>query len=857
MIHRDRIFTCGHRPGRHAHGTAGRLRWLLALAIGLLLPTALFAFELRVRVLDAKKNPVPDVQVVVMETQKKYYTDPKGEVSVEIPAAGFYTFRTVMPDGTLVQPRLQVQAPGQMVTIFATSPDDQKVPVNQTQSVTAEQGLHITGRREKQNLSRYSVRIDEINRIPGQFGEALRGIENLPGVNAPAFGQGDISLRGANTNANIYLVDDLPIAYPFHVGGLNSVIHNDLIKSIDVYNGAYPANFGNATGGIISIETIDEVKKPGGHLTFSLWSSSALLKGPVQTDGGGYYVASARLSYMDKTLHQFMTRSDARIIPKYGDGQVKVRYDLTPTQSLYVYALASKDSLVASVDQKPSWDPANELPPDLIGASIVFDQAFHTEAIRHVWTPGSKFQSETTLLNYRHILYIDGSIGNYKAKQNNENGYVALRNRSNLEIIQNHIMLEGGLESRIFRHRMTGTTIAQTDPTNLTPSVWDTSKADFRSIPVDDLNTAPYNSAYGMAILKFWRIELKPGFHADHFGLTGQTVVDPKGTAALKITDTTTLTGGAGIYHRTPDPYQFSSSSGNPNLKMEKATQTALGIEQKFKSWSFRVEGFRQIYKDIVVADGYITTPYRLNRDPYAMFTTPFVSNANLNYSNDGDGYSDGYEIYIKKEKRPEDTGWYGWVAYTWSRSIRNDHQYRKYKDDPTYIASANERAILTQVDNAKAIYADFDRRHVLSVITGYKINREWQVGGKWKYMTSQPYTTITGDNGALANNNGRPIFEPVYSDDRNQLRLKPYHRLDVRVDRFFNYEWGYGNFFFEALNLYLRDNPGGVQWDKTQPYSNRNPSISPEFGTLIIPGPKGSGYIIPLFNFGIEVAWQ
>jgi len=93
-----------------------------------------------------------------------------------------------------------------------------------------------------------------------------------------------------------------------------------------------------------------------------------------------------------------------------------------------------------------------------------------------------------------------------------------------------------------------------------------------------------------------------------------------------------------------------------------------------------------------------------------------------------------------------------------------------------------------------------------------------------------------------------------VYSDRENELRLKPYHRLDIRIDRFFNYEWGYGNVFFEALNIYLRDNPGGLSWDERRPYSATNPQISAEFGNLVIPAGSKFGTRVPLFNFGVEV---
>ncbi len=160
----------------------------------------------------------------------------------------------------------------------------------------------------------------------------------------------------------MYLVDDLPIGYAFHFFPVNSVLHNDLISTIDIYNGAYPADFGNATGGVIAIETIDEVERFGGHASFSLWSTNALFKGTLPGFGssntsadvsaaggegetisdstglgdaniggaiaakesksnctGGYWSGAGRVSYLHLTLNQFAPEGIR--LPIYWDGQ--------------------------------------------------------------------------------------------------------------------------------------------------------------------------------------------------------------------------------------------------------------------------------------------------------------------------------------------------------------------------------------------------------------------------------------------------------------------------------------------------------------------------------------------------------
>jgi len=819
----------------------------------LFFPSTVFGFELQLRVLDAKQNPIADAQVIVIETRQKVFTNGVGEVTIEIPSPGFYTFRTILPDGTLLQPRLQVQSPGQRLTVYASPPQDNEISTgNQTQTITGGEGVHITGRKEKQNLSRYTVRLDEIKRIPGQFGEALRGIENLPGTNAPPFGNGDIVLRGANENANTYLFDDLPIGYPFHLLGLNSVIQNDLIKTIDIYNGAYPVRFGNATGGIIAIESNDDVKKSGGHTTFSLWSSSVLLKGPIQSGADGYVMAAARFSYLDVTLKPYIP-SGVTLVPRYGDAQFKLRYDLTDKQSVYFYALGSQDTFVAASEKKPTWDPVSELPPELLGASLALNRAFHTEAVRHVWQPTGRIYSESTLLAHNNIVYLDAAIGIYDAKFQIENGYAALRNESSFELVKDHIILETGVEARQFRYFNRGITLRDNNPTSKTKNLFDQNSPDFSMVHANDRQYADYHSGYAMLLLRFWRFELKPGGRIDYFALTHQTARDPRGTLSFKISDNTRLTAGGGVYHRIPDPDQYSATSGNPNLKMEKAVHQAAGIEHDWKTWTFRIEGFRQFYTDMVVEDAQIQAVYKKNPDPYGRLEQPILVNAPLYFSNDGEGYSDGFEILIKKDKKPDANGFYGWLSYTWSRSLRNDHQPRA-NDVATLWPNEEERQLFELLDNGKFRYANFDRRHIVNIIVGYKINREWQIGGKWRYTTSKPFTNIIDDDRAASSNDGRPIFKPVYSDRENELRLGPYHRLDIRIDRFFNYEWGYGNFFVEALNIYLRDNPGGLSWDQRRPYSATNPQISPEFGNLVIPVGDKQGSRVPLFNIGIEI---
>jgi hypothetical protein len=824
--------------------------FIIFVFIFILINFPINGFEFIIKVLNDKKQPISDVRVILMETKETQFTDKEGKAIFQINKPGFYQVRIILNDGTILQPNIQVLGEGQTIPIYTSEPKESKQP---QEKIISEEGLIIIGKRNKQPSSVYSVKLEEIKRIPGQYGEALRGIENLPGVSAPAFGNGDIALRGANEDSNAYYVDDLPIAYPYHLIALNSVLQNEFIQRIDVYTGSYPVRYGDATGGVIAIYTPDNIEKFGGLTTFSLWSSSVLFQSPI-FDNNGYYIIGGRISYLDQTLKSFIPDT-VTLIPKYQDGQIKYKFNLNKNQSLYFYVIGSRDSFIAKVRDDPLGDPLKEPPPDLIGARAAVDRDFLTTAIRHIYQPSSKFFSETTLLYYAKKIYLDASIGNISAKFTRTEGYGSLKNESSYELIKNHIIVETGIELRNFLYKNKGETVRPVDPLNPNPNPYKTNPPDFEKVPVNDSQINPFNNAYILLILKNEWFEFLPGVRYEYFTLNQQEVFDPRATFSFNITKEFKIIGGGGIYHRLPNGNQYSPTSGNPYLRFEKAQHSSLGFEYQKELWTFRTEGFKQYYDDLVVGDPYITTPIKINQDPdiRKRIEEPILINAPLYFSNRGNGFSYGVEVFIKKNKPPQKNGFYGWLSYTHSVSKRKDHIHKLTEEEKNKVLSANEKKLLQYYDNSQEYSSDFDRRHIINLIIGWKINSEYQLGLRWRYATSPPYTEIIGDDGGITKNNNRPIFEPKYSDTKNTVRLKPYHRLDLRLDKFLNYEWGYANVYLELINAYIRENPGGFSFDKSVPYSNINPEIAPEFGSLVLTQ-KDKKYKIPLFNIGLEV---
>src|SRR5690606_1258989 len=117
-------------------------------------------------------------------------------------------------------------------------------------------------------------------------------------------------------------------------------------------------------------------------------------------------------------------------------------------------------------------------------------------------------------------------------------------------------------------------------------------------------------------------------------------------------------------------------------------------------------------------------------------------------------GRTFGAELLIR---RPLTRRLYGWLAYTWMHS--------QLRWEPLAGSPGGSRP------------GDVDQRHNLTIVASYKLPGGWQIGGRFRLVSGQPYTPIIGSveyEGGFAAIRGLP----------NAARFPPFHQLDLRVDR-------------------------------------------------------------------------
>ncbi len=148
----------------------------------------------------------------------------------------------------------------------------------------------------KQTVST-EVKSEQARRVPGTQGDVLKVVENLPGVARAAVGSGALVVWGASPQDTRVYIEGMRIPQLYHDGGYRSVIHSDMVKSVDLVPGGYGSPYGRGLGGLIQVQ-LRPLDEPGIHGSASadILDSAASVRGADRRRLAPFAVA-ARKSY--------------------------------------------------------------------------------------------------------------------------------------------------------------------------------------------------------------------------------------------------------------------------------------------------------------------------------------------------------------------------------------------------------------------------------------------------------------------------------------------------------------------------------------------------------------------------------
>jgi TonB family protein len=687
---------------------------------------------------------------------------PEGEADVLVTAASFEPYRTQ-----------EIFAEGQeLVATYYLRPE--AGGVNE---------VVVRTRRERKDVVRRTIEIEEIKRVPGTFGDPLRVVQNLPGVARAPLDLGILIIRGSGPEDSSVYIDGVFVPAIYHFGAFRSVINAEMFDSFDFYPGGFGPRFGRAIGGTIDVNTLREFPDQlHGVVDLNAFDSSVFLKGPwprvqrddegnkelVASDGGGGWAASFRRSYLDAVTPLAvgsLIDLSRTVLPRWWDYQVKAGIPLSSQHELSAFVYGSGDKLLQVFDTTVNRDD-----PNFTRAGL--STTFHRGNLQWRWTPGPRFQLDTVAsLGWDSQEFDLGAFfsGNIR-------GSLALLRADLTAELSPWIVQRGGLDLAVTRF----------------DAGFGTESLSLSENPLDERTSFLFESrslALGPALwsdleitLLDERLKLFPGLRLDYYYLDDGKIrafdfftLDPRFHFRAQVAKRTTVTGSAGIYRQYPIAFEVFDDSGISSVLPESSPQVTLGFEQYFTDFlRLDVQVYGKWPRDLIV--------YGADND-IGDTDTGF-------FSSTGKGRIYGMEVFVRYLRHK---GFFGWISYTFQRSFLRDRPEQDWYP------------------------FDFDEPHILNAVASYELPKGFIIGGRVRYVTGRPYTPL------------RPpiIFDAdtasyfVSGGDQNSARLPPFFAVDLRLDKNFRFKRWMLGLYVELTNLTNHRNAESVTY--SHDYSQRD----------------------------------
>src|SRR5262249_39677274 len=225
---------------------------------------------------------------------------------------------------------------------------------------------NVEGERESLEGTKRSLERQQFTSVPGTFGDPIRVIQTLPGIQRAPFGLGLLLVRGSNPDDTGVFVDGHEVPALFHFLGGPSIFNAEMLESIDLYPGGFPARFGRHHGGAVALE-LRPSQSDGihGSAKIDFIDSGGYLRAPITKDLS--IAVAGRRSYIALFLGFVLPqppKGGQRIVtPVYYDYSARVDYNLHDNGRLSLFVIGSSDTLHV-LDK----DPDAELSTDLNSA---------------------------------------------------------------------------------------------------------------------------------------------------------------------------------------------------------------------------------------------------------------------------------------------------------------------------------------------------------------------------------------------------------------------------------------------------------------------------------------------------------
>lgn len=225
----------------------------------------------------------------------------------------------------------------------------------QPEAIEAEEVV-VSGRAEQQLLDvQTSVHVMDakemkLTPVPAQE-DVLQSLRILPGIVSTSDASSKFYVRGGAGDQNLVILDGMKVYNPFHALGVFSVLDPDIVRSTEVYTGAFPPGYGGRLSSVINVNSRDgQLNRFAGKANLNFLSSKFQLEGPVI--GGVSFLVNGRKSLFSQTYSKLL-HEDAPV--RFYDVFAKATSTDTSGAKLEVSLLASADDMKFAEPTQPDY----------------------------------------------------------------------------------------------------------------------------------------------------------------------------------------------------------------------------------------------------------------------------------------------------------------------------------------------------------------------------------------------------------------------------------------------------------------------------------------------------------------------
>lgn len=690
-----------------------------------------------------------------------------GELTTTTDERGAFVFRDLAPGKYTVKVRVTGYQPFEAEENLSAG-DETMVKYRLVPKSGAVLEITVRGKRPPREVVKRTLEQREIARIPGTNGDALKSLQSLPGVARPPSLSGVLVVRGSAPQDTQTFLDGTPVPLIYHFGGLSSVVPTEMLEKIDFYPGNFGTEYGRMQGGIVDVGLRAPKGSFHGLAQIDLIDARVLAEGPIPGVKGWSFLAGGRRSYIDAWLGPALKAAGAGVTqaPVYYDYQLMASTQPTPTSSFRVTFIGSDDAFKALVNTPSPGEPA-------LSGNIGLHTAFMRLQTRYSADLANGDRIAAVLSFGRDV--IDFNLGSLFA-------VVDLRSLTGRfeykrKLVQG-LLLNAGADIYTGYYDVTLHLPAL-------PRPGEPPNGPFSTRTILDVRTAGAGfqpAAYlELEYTPVPGLRFVPGVRLDYLNINKQLDVSPRLSARFDLKSgfpRSTLKGGVGLYFQPPQFQEMTEPYGTPGVGSNRALQYSLGFEQEITDHlEGSVEGF---YK----------------RLDHQVVGTASTTGQSVVYGNEGAGYAIGSEVLLKYKP---DARFFGWLAYTLSRSVR-----RNGPDRAEYLLR-------------------FDQTHILTVLGSYRLGHGWEIGARFRLVSGNLLTPNVCDplqascNPSRTNalfNAGAGVYTPIPLSGPFSERLPLFHQIDLRVDKLWKFKRWQLSAYLDVQNAYNHTNVEAIAYN-------------------------------------------